>query len=272
MSLAWYPFFPGDYATDTQDLSCCEHGCYRLLLDAFWSRGPLTDDLNRLCRLAAGCDPETVRFILETYWTRNADGLWVNKRMDLMRREQGAKHKRRVQAGKKGGTQKSANRKNIAHEAISGALQVTDSQEVSSNARAMLEQCSSNQNQNQNQIEDLTPNGVMSVCTDAAPQKPGTAEAVEVLEYLNTKAGKSYRSRDNTGRLSGHIEQIRQRLAQYGRDEVVRVIDLKCSEWAGDEKMDQYLRPATLFTKRNFENYLGQAEAKVDHGFGYYET
>jgi uncharacterized phage protein (TIGR02220 family) len=31
----------------------------------------------------------------------------------------------------------------------------------------------------------------------------------------------------------------------------------KAEEWRTDDKMQKYIRPETLFAKRNFEQYLG---------------
>jgi uncharacterized protein YdaU (DUF1376 family) len=135
--LHWFPLYHGDYLRDTQDLSPAEHGVYLLLLMAFVSRGPLPDDLNRLCRLAAGAEPQDVRHILERYWSCTEAG-WVNGKMERVLDVQHEKHQRRVEAGRKGGQAKA------------------------SNAKAMLEHCSTNQNQNQNQnhIQDsVAPNG-----------------------------------------------------------------------------------------------------------------
>lgn len=51
-------WFPGDYARDTMHLTRCEHGSYRLLIDAMWSAGgKLPNDEVRLARLAM-CSPE----------------------------------------------------------------------------------------------------------------------------------------------------------------------------------------------------------------------
>jgi uncharacterized protein YdaU (DUF1376 family) len=128
-TLSWFPMYHGDYLRDTGDLSPAEHGVYLLLLMAFVSRGPLPDDLNRLCRTAAGAEPEDVRQILERYWERTDKG-WINGKMARVIEIQHEKHQKRVEAGRKGGQIKS------------------------SNAKAMLQQCSTNQNQNQNQNQN----------------------------------------------------------------------------------------------------------------------
>lgn len=84
MPRPWLPLYPADYLADTRDLDVAEHGTYLLLLLESWDRGPLPDDLGRLCRLAAGASPETVRLVLERYWTRTPTG-WVNPRLERER-------------------------------------------------------------------------------------------------------------------------------------------------------------------------------------------
>jgi uncharacterized phage protein (TIGR02220 family) len=77
---------------------------------------------------------------------------------------------------------------------------------------------------------------------------------VEILSYLNEKTGKNYshKSEANKKLINGRMNE--------GRtvEDFKRVIDVKCEEWLQDEKMSQYLRPATLFSQKNFENYVNQ--------------
>lgn len=87
-------------------------------------------------------------------------------------------------------------------------------------------------------------------------------EAAELLEYLNTKAGRSYRAKDNSGKWSPHVEQAKARIAEYGVEAIKSVIDHKVSEWGSDEKMGRYLRPDTLFNRTKLANYIGDAESK----------
>jgi len=79
----------------------------------------------------------------------------------------------------------------------------------------------------------------------------------EPIEYLNQKAKKSF-SPTNKASLS----LVRARFAE-GRTiaDFKRVIDLKCSKWLRDDKMMDYLRPKTLFSATNFENYLNEKES-----------
>lgn len=126
MSLPWFPMFPKDYLGDTMGLSCCEHGCYLLLLMHSWKSGPMRDDLDYLQRVAGGPPIEVLRLVLEQYWELGPNG-WTNGKLEEIRQTQQIRHERRVSAGKLGGKAKAIN-------------QITNP----SNAKAMPQQCSSN--------------------------------------------------------------------------------------------------------------------------------
>ena len=71
-----------------------------------------------------------------------------------------------------------------------------------------------------------------------------------LIDYLNEKAGTKYHVR------SADVKRIWSLLdAGYTPDQMRTVIDKKCSEWLGDEKMRGYLRPSTLFGDK-FGEYL----------------
>lgn len=79
------------------------------------------------------------------------------------------------------------------------------------------------------------------------------ADAVQVLQFLNEKTGKAYRPVDT------NLEFIAARLDEgYTVAEMRKVIVRKCDKWKGDELMEQYLRPATLFNKTKFAQYSGE--------------
>ncbi len=81
-------------------------------------------------------------------------------------------------------------------------------------------------------------------------------EALPVLEYLNTKAEKAFQAVD------ANLKPIAARLQEGASiDDCKAVIDAKVSQWAGDEKMRDYLRPKTLFSPSNFQQYLGSIGA-----------
>ena len=83
---------------------------------------------------------------------------------------------------------------------------------------------------------------------------------VEIVDYLNAKAGTRYKA--STASTRKHIKA---RLDEgFTIDDFKMVIDKKCSEWLSDSKMEQYLRPETLFGTK-FEGYLN-AKTKVNVG------
>ena len=77
--------------------------------------------------------------------------------------------------------------------------------------------------------------------------------ALEVLNFLNEKTGRNYRPVD------ANLEKIKARLKDGATvDELRQVVAKKCREWGADEKMNQYLRPATLFNREKYAQYQGE--------------
>jgi uncharacterized phage protein (TIGR02220 family) len=77
--------------------------------------------------------------------------------------------------------------------------------------------------------------------------------AQQILQFLNEKAGKSFRS------VPAHLELIQARLKDGATEANCRgVIARKVREWGPDPKMAKYLRPETLFNRTKFESYLGE--------------
>lgn len=77
-----------------------------------------------------------------------------------------------------------------------------------------------------------------------------------VIDYLNTKTGRNFSAANQETR-----KHINARIAE-GRTlaDFMRVIDIKTAEWLGNPKMEQFLRPSTLFSPK-FESYLNQTPA-----------
>lgn len=74
----------------------------------------------------------------------------------------------------------------------------------------------------------------------------------QVVAYLNNKTGKSYRTKSQDNRLI-----VTARLKEgYTVEDICKVVDNMCDKWLGDEKMEQYLRPQTLFQRSKIEGYL----------------
>lgn len=63
------------------------------------------------------------------------------------------------------------------------------------------------------------------------------------------------------------VEHVNARIRDgYTADDICKVIDLKFAEWFGDPKMEQYIRPETLFGTGKFESYLIAAENWIQRG------
>ena len=81
---------------------------------------------------------------------------------------------------------------------------------------------------------------------------PLNEKAVEVLDYLNLKTGKSFSVKNKN-----NLQNIGARLKEgFTVEQLKTVIDKKSAEWLNDEKMNQYLNPETLFRPKKFEIYL----------------
>ena len=93
-------------------------------------------------------------------------------------------------------------------------------------------------------------------------EKHNTKTITEIVDYLNEKAHKNYRSNNKTT-----IRHINARLKE-GRtlSDFKQVIDNRCATWLGTD-MEQYLRPGTLFGSK-FEDYLNAPAPKLRGGDG----
>ena len=82
-------------------------------------------------------------------------------------------------------------------------------------------------------------------------------KALEVLKFLNRKAERTFRA------VPATVKPILARLRDGATVEDCQVvIARKCAEWKGTDQ-EKYLRPKTLFSAENFENYLGQARPNL---------
>lgn len=86
----------------------------------------------------------------------------------------------------------------------------------------------------------------------SAKAEPNTDLAKEIIDYLNLKTNKHFRYTKN------NINKIQTRLKEkFTLDDFKTVIDKKTEQWLNDSKMNEYLRPETLFGSK-FESYLNQ--------------
>lgn len=74
----------------------------------------------------------------------------------------------------------------------------------------------------------------------------------EIIDYLNEKTGKTYKAvKTNNQLINARYEE------GYTLEDFKAVIDYKTSKWKGTE-WEKYLRPSTLFSAKNFENYVNE--------------
>jgi uncharacterized phage protein (TIGR02220 family) len=78
------------------------------------------------------------------------------------------------------------------------------------------------------------------------------AQAVQAIEFLNKVSESRFQP------VEANVRPAAARIREFGLTRVKAVIAAKAEQWRGDEKMEQYLRPATLFAASNFANYEGQ--------------
>jgi len=113
-----------------------------------------------------------------------------------------------------------------------------------------------NQLDTQNRIEEDRIEEDRKDITSGKPDH--TAEIAEVVDYLNAKLGTSYRpkSKDTASKVNARLEE------GYTVSDFKAVIDSKVSQWGNDPRMQEYLRPKTLFAPSNFESYLQAIKQK----------
>ena len=84
-------------------------------------------------------------------------------------------------------------------------------------------------------------------------EKLNGIESKSVLEFLNNKTGKAFRP------TKANLDLIQARFREgYTVQELKTVVARKCLDWKSDPKMREYLRPATLFGAKNFNQYIGE--------------
>lgn len=89
--------------------------------------------------------------------------------------------------------------------------------------------------------------------TEQLKKEPTRIQAIFLLAMINVKAGRHFRY------CPEHIKMIEARLnSGVSLIDAKRIINHKVKEWGHRPEMAVYLRPATLFARTNFENYLGE--------------
>ena len=93
-----------------------------------------------------------------------------------------------------------------------------------------------------------------TVRTTEESKKVKNKEIIDIVLFLNKRTGKNYKPESNKT-----VRLINARFNEgFKKEDFYTVIDKKCNEWSGT-KMEQYLRPETLFGTK-FESYLNQRQ------------
>lgn len=107
-----------------------------------------------------------------------------------------------------------------------------------------------------NIIEDKVP-----LCSDESElQIPFQEFCKQVIDFLNIKTSRHYEYTSKT------VQQLLR--ARYNEKRTIAdcrlVIVHKKIQWANDDKMNQFIRPSTLFRATHFEEYLAEAKQQLE--------
>lgn len=105
---------------------------------------------------------------------------------------------------------------------------------------------------------DLIEFAIRCVREHKVEEKEDTSMLVEVLDYLNEKAGTKYRP------VESNLKFIRARLKDYSVADLKAVVDRQVAKWKGTS-MQMYLRPETLFNATKFETYHNGLDNKKEN-------
>lgn len=116
--------------------------------------------------------------------------------------------------------------------------------------------------QQDNQVPTKSqPSDNQAITTNKNDKNDKNKNIVEIVGYLNERVGANFSSstKKTMELISGRLKEGRT------LEDFKKVIDVKAEEWLGKDR-EMYLRPNTLFTPTNFENYLNQANRKKKGG------
>lgn len=104
-----------------------------------------------------------------------------------------------------------------------------------------------------------SPNPSLSPSTNPKGNGAGKPPYDAIIAYLNEKAGTGFKA---SAKATQSLINGRWREG-YTLEDFKAVIDAKVADWKNDPKMNEYLRPKTLFAASNFEGYLEKAQKKA---------
>lgn len=293
----YYERHIGDYIRDTVGLSMIEDGAYGRLLDQLYqTEKPLPLDRKEVYRMARATNTterKAVDYVVGKFFERTDEGFVQKRAMEILaeywdRPEQ--PEKKNTKEGNRERQRRSRERRKALFESLAGhgvvppyntpmkeleaLLSRHQTQPVTPEKRDMSHAVTESvmapvmgnhspltTNQEPKDIKPLssrldeTP---IPVGDDPPEAGEGSAAARVILQYLNERAGHSYKP------VESNLRMIRGRLTEGATlDECCAVIDAKVAQWANDAKMAEYLRPATLFNATNYAQYAGQLSAAM---------
>ncbi len=253
MSFAFLPLYTGDYRRDTQHLTPARHGIYLLLLFHCWdTRGPVPLD-EQECAGIANCrsadEIEALRYILSRFFVKMDDGHY-NERMQ-----------REIERAEViSGARSTAGRKGYEAKAQAIAKQVLSNCQASATTPTPTLTSTPTSTKSKALSGRKTPDSPI-----VSQEKADTLrqQAVSVLTFLNAKAGRNFKP------VAANVDPIVTRFREgYTAQDCKSVIAKKVREWKGDDKMNEYLRPKTLFNRTNFANYEGELVPQPEESDG----
>lgn len=267
-SFAYMQLHVGDYLADTIHLTTEEHGAYLLLLfNHFQTRKPIPVERLQVITRLSDERWAVVQPTLEHMFNTNGN-TWVHERVMKDLGELEALRKRRSKAGKASGK---ARRESAQ---VADDKKKNDTNTCSTPVKQKKNKRSTSVEPIQgNTIQGNTSNksvptdvGTMSSASlDESLDKPWESKtqiekAHHVLGFLNDKTQKGYQTVTPKGQPTSGAKLVIDRVKDgFTLTDFVGVINGRCSAWLHDERMREYLRPQTLFTKSKFESYLGGA-------------
>lgn len=186
------PLYVADYLADTRRLSTLEHGAYMLLIMDYWRNGGLPDDDRKLARIVGLSEAEWMDIRDTIADLFQAD--WKHKRIDEELAKSEAKTERRVEAGRRGGLAKAANKP--------------------SNATILPEQTPSNALASSSQPQSHTTS---VVCTREADFRSAIASEYTRAGFLPPDTGRAVIWLQNGWQQSICVEAVRAGLARKGK-------------------------------------------------------
>lgn len=245
----YFRFFIDDYLRDAEELSIMQTGAYMRLMLWYYARAkPIPNDLPRIyarTRAKSTEDEISVRWVLEEFFRLDGN-VWRHKRID----EEIAHWRGRTEA---------------AIASANNRWEKFNRNKGGSDAIADRSQCEGNANQNQNQNQKDLKNSLVRLTPDVpvpteieTPKGKALRDAAKrVLARLNLNAGRRY------DEVDANLKPIIARIQEgYSEQELCAITAVKARQWKGDERMDAYLRPKTLFNATNAAQYRGELPTK----------